>query len=293
VAIAAADRAAWIASHAEAIQKRYDERLERSYNLPRRYALSSILLRSDLPGADEAALRGRLEALKKQAEGGADFSELARAWSEDLTAANGGDLGVQAQAQLDPEVVKAVDAAGAGALTAIVKTQRGLELVKVREILPARVVPLEEVREAIATELIQEERAPALAENFLARLPAAWTGEAPPTELLEEAKLTVDSTGPWSLAQAEAGEIPQLGNVPGLLEAAKSAAPGAVIPGTWEVRGRKAVVRLASRQDPDAASWETFRPLVVGQLRMRARSAHVEQWKQSLVAGADVKRPAR
>jgi len=293
VEVGDAERGAWIASHGDAIQKRYEERLERSYNLPRRYALSTILLRSDLPGADEAALRARLEDLRKQIEGGADFAELARAWSEDLTAANAGDLGMQAQAQLDPEVVKAVDAAGAGALTTIVKTARGLELLKVREILPARVVPLEEVRESIATELLQEERAPALAEDFLGRLREAWTGEVPPPELLEEGKLSLETTGPWSLAQAEAGELPQLGNVPGLLEAAKSAPPGSLLPGTWDVRGRRAVVRLLEREDADPASWDTFRPLVMGQLRMRARTAHIEEWQQSLVAGAVVKRPAR
>ncbi len=293
VTVSDSERASWIAAHADAIQKRYDERLERSYNLPRRYALSTILLRSDLPGADEAALRKRLEDLKQQIEGGADFAELARTWSEDLTAANAGDLGVQAQAQLDAEVVKAVDAAGAGAVTAVVKSQRGLELLKVREILPARVVPLEEVRDAIATELIQEERAPALADAFLGRLREGWTSEAPPAELLDEGKLSLETTGPWSLAQAEAGELPQLGNVPGLLDAAKSAAPGSLLPGTWEVRGRRAIVRLVDRQEADPASWETFRPLVTGQLRMRARTAHVEQWQQSLVAGAVVKRPAR
>jgi parvulin-like peptidyl-prolyl isomerase len=62
----------------------------------------------------------RLEALKAQADGGADFATLARDNSESETAGRGGDLGWIAPAQLDEALTDAIFAAEIGSTTDVV-----------------------------------------------------------------------------------------------------------------------------------------------------------------------------
>ena len=299
IEVSAKDRKAYIAAHADAIKKRYDESFERTYNLPRRLALSTILLRTDLPGSDEAGVRAKLETIRAQAESGAPFADLARTWSEEEGATNGGERALQAVAQLEPELVAAADAAGEGKVTGIVKTPQGLVIALVRDVVEAEVVPLEAARDAIATQLIREERAPARVATFVEELRAEWTdAAAPPAAMLEGVKLAARSTGAFSLADlegsgptgAQPGEIPELGVVPGLLDAVKAAAPGTVIPGTWDVRGTATLVALTAHQTPDDSGWENEKRLVRAMQLRQARAAHAEQWVNSLVAQATVVR---
>lgn len=288
------DRDAWIAANGDALKKRYDELFERFYNLPKRYTLSTILLRTDIPGANEDDVKAKLAGIKKLADEGKDFAELARTWSEDLTASNGGDLGQQAQAQIDAEIVKVADAAGEGKVSDIVKTPRGFQIVLVRDITDAEVIPFEDARGELAVSMIKDERAPAAVADFVTKLREGWTaGAMPPDELLAPLGLTVETTGPWPLAAGEAGEIPRLGKVPGLLDAAKSAKAGDVLAGTWDVRGTTAVVALTARTDADDAQWQQQKELVRAMLLRQARAAHREQWLDALVAQATIERPGQ
>jgi peptidyl-prolyl cis-trans isomerase SurA len=58
----------------------------------------------------EAEARRKLVALKERLDNGADFAELARLNSNDLSAAKGGDLGWLYQGDTVPDFEKAMDA---------------------------------------------------------------------------------------------------------------------------------------------------------------------------------------
>jgi parvulin-like peptidyl-prolyl isomerase len=74
----------------------------------------------------------RLNALKSEIDGGADFAELARDNSESETAGAGGDLGWVAKGQLDPSLIDAIFAAELGKTTPVVTVENdGLYLFKV------------------------------------------------------------------------------------------------------------------------------------------------------------------
>ena len=76
------------------VEDAYKQRFERFYNLPKRFTTSTILLRTDLVGADKDKVALKLEALRAEAAGGADFATLARTLSKDTgSAEGGGDLG--------------------------------------------------------------------------------------------------------------------------------------------------------------------------------------------------------
>ncbi len=288
VTITDAERDAWASTHGDAIKARYDQDFERRYNLPKRYTLSSIVLRTDIPGVPEEDVKQRAEAVRATAAGGADFAELAKRWSEDLTAVAGGSLGTQAAAQLDAAIVTAVDAAGAGKITEVVRTSRGFQVLRVEAIEDAKVVSLDEARSDIATTLLRDERLPAAIETFQATFLAAWKERGSlPTDLLEARKLVVEDTGPFSPTD---GTIPKIGENPALQSLLAGAAAGDVFPVAFDVRGSKTLVGVSARSAADPATYADARTMVRARLSMQAWSAFEEAWVKDLVTRAEVVR---
>ncbi len=290
VVVTDADRDAFLLQNADRVKARYDEGFDRFYNLPKRYQLRTILLRTDLPGTDEAAVLARAEAVRAEAAAGADFAELAKRWSEDLSASNGGLLGLQAQDQVDPALVAAADTAGVGKVSAVVKTSRGLQILLVEQIDAAQVITLDEAKPEIATAMLKEERAPAVIDAFAARVIEAWKASgAPPVELLAEKRLAVDTTGAFSLADPE---VPRLGDSPDLRQQIETAPAGYVVPVPLKLKDTVFVVSVAERTEADPARFEDTRAMLEGRLVAQRRAAFLEQWRADVVARATIERNA-
>ncbi len=288
VTVSDADRDTFVTQNGDRIKKRYDEGFERFYNLKKRYQLRTILLRTDIPGADEEAVKARAEAVRAEAVAGADFEELAKRWSEDLTASNGGNLGLQAVDQLDPAVTTAADAAGVGKVSEVVKTTRGFQVLLVEKIEDAKVISLDEAKADIAVAMIKEERAPQAVAAFAAKLVEAWKAQgAPPAELLAEQGLSADSTGEFSLGDPE---VPRLGDSAELRQQIEKAPAGYVVPVPLQLKDNTFVVAVASRTDADPAKFEENRDRIEGRLRAQRRAAFLEQWTSDVVAQAKVER---
>src|SRR5213076_2046709 len=116
----------------------------------------------------EGAARAKIDAAMRDLKSGKDFAEVAKAQSEDqATKANGGDLGFIAKGQ--SPYGKTLEEAAAklkpGQVSEIFKDRSGFHVLKGEEERPARVQPLDEVRRQIAKELVQADKAKALAKQ--------------------------------------------------------------------------------------------------------------------------------
>ena len=111
-------------------------------------AYSAAPSRAALP---EAEARKKLEDLRKQIQGGADFAQLAQQYSEDLnTAGAGGDLGYINRQKVVPPIANAAYALAPGEVSDIIQSPYGLELIKVED---HRVKPLAEVRKNLEAQI--------------------------------------------------------------------------------------------------------------------------------------------
>lgn len=290
VVVSDADRDAFIAANGEKLKARYDAAFEREYNLPKTYTLRTLLLRTDLPGLDDAgkaATRARADELRAQAAGGADFAALARRWSEDLSATNGGASGPLAATQLDPALVAAADAAGVGGVSAVTETSRGLMIVRVEAISDAKVIAFEDAQKDLAVAMLREDRVGSVAREYAGRILAAWTDvAAPPHELTDPKLLPVTTTQPFSLTDPPTA--PPIERLPELAAALQTAKSGQVLPVPFESDGTFFLVAVADRSEPDESTYPQEKVMTRARLLYERKQAFVEDWLQGAKARATI-----
>ena len=97
---------------------------------PKRALVSSIAVKKS-ENPDDTAPKLKIERLKRELDGGADFAELAKAESEDPYATNGGEMGYVAPGQTIKEIDSVVFDLNDGEVSDIVETQIGYHLFKV------------------------------------------------------------------------------------------------------------------------------------------------------------------
>ena len=139
------------------VEDYYDSHFE-EFTHPEEIRLRHILLRTN-PDADPSQLEEKkkvLRGLKERIEQGEDFTQLAQAYSEDVSAKQGGDLGTVKKNQLVPEVESVAFSLKPGEVSDIVKSPYGVHLLKVEDYRASRVDPLEEVNDTIKEKLTKE-----------------------------------------------------------------------------------------------------------------------------------------
>lgn len=107
----------------------------------------------DASDADRQAARARADEVLAKARGGADFAALAKEFSQDSTAANGGDLGTFGRGVMTPPFEQATFALEPGQVSEVVETQFGFHIIKLEAKNPARTEPLEAARGSIVETL--------------------------------------------------------------------------------------------------------------------------------------------
>ena len=88
-----------------------------------------LIKTSDLTSDSEA--KNRLAEIKRRIDGGADFAEQAKLYSEDGSASQGGDLGWMSPGALVPEFEKAMNALKPGQISGLVQSDFGWHLIQV------------------------------------------------------------------------------------------------------------------------------------------------------------------
>src|SRR5262249_12457963 len=109
--------------------RQYFEQHKEEYTLPERVKAQHILFKTQGKSPEEIEkikekARGVLERAKK----GEDFDALAKQFSEDSTAAAGGDLGDFGRGQMVPEFERSAFSLGVGAISDLVQTQFGIHI---------------------------------------------------------------------------------------------------------------------------------------------------------------------
>jgi peptidyl-prolyl cis-trans isomerase C len=155
-----------------------DEELETYYRdnehrltLPEQVRVRHILLTWKPMGTtdDRAAIRKQMVPILEKARAGEDFAELAREYSDDSTASQGGDTGLFQRGQMVPAFESVAFALQPGEISEPVETPFGVHILRLEERQDARLLPLDEVREQLR-EHIREERMEAAVEQETGRL---------------------------------------------------------------------------------------------------------------------------
>ena len=264
-----AEISAFMADNAAAIQADYDRDKAARYDLPERVTLSVIRLNAT--DEDRDAMKARLEAVKAEADGGANFAALARRHSEHSTAPAGGDLGERRINTLVTAVRDAIADVPEGKVSAVVDEGDVVSLYKVVGRAAARTVPLSEVERDIAARLLSVQKAEAYA-NLLA---AGWRF-VPPTDLLAQTGAVVRPMPGVPPAQYPGG----IGQPPPqLVQAAAEAEVGTTLPpaGVATAEGKDwYIVRLVAKNDADPEMFERFRNEALASKRQVVWTAYTD-----------------
>jgi peptidyl-prolyl cis-trans isomerase D len=175
----------------------YDEHIAR-YRIKNRARVSRILFKTvGKTDAEVEEIRNKAEAVLKKAKAGAKFEDLAKQNSEDTTKDAGGDLGWIEQDQTVPEFEKAAFTLPKGSISDLVKTQYGIEIIKVVDRENARTQSFEEVRAQILP-LLSNEKADRVASKIADDMAAAVRqgGNQPIEEFAKKFGVAVAEAGP-------------------------------------------------------------------------------------------------
>ena len=129
----------------------YFDEHQADYAVKEQVRARHILLRlsPDATEENKAAVKEKAIGIRKRAIDGEDFAKLAVEFSEDSTAADGGDLGAFARGVMTPPFEEAAFALEPGGISDLVETQFGIHIIKLEEKIPARSKTLDEVRDEV------------------------------------------------------------------------------------------------------------------------------------------------
>ncbi len=143
------------------IQGYYDQHLP-EYQIPEKRGAKHILFKASPEDSAEvhAAQKSKATEILEQANGGEDFSALAKQHSEGPSGPDGGDLGLFSRGQMVKPFEDAVFSLQVGEVSEVVKTDFGYHIILLEEIQEAKIRSLEEVRAEIVSTLQMEQAKP-------------------------------------------------------------------------------------------------------------------------------------
>ncbi|MFQ5667153.1 MAG: SurA N-terminal domain-containing protein [Candidatus Binatia bacterium] len=208
------------------IQRYYDTHIP-DFTKPERVHARHILFKvaPDTSAALKAEVRSKAEAVLQKVKAGGDFAALAREYSDDPNAAQGGDLGWLAHGKTVQPFEEAAFALAPGATSDIVESPFGFHIIKVEAKEEAHSQPLDEVRDQVRAALTQEqakELARTQAEDDEAKVAAGKSLAA----VAQAAGLSVATPPPFARQETIAG----LDGNPDLMQAAFATSAGEVAP---------------------------------------------------------------
>ncbi len=142
----------------EAAREFYDDNPELFETPPQVRASHILVLTQDMDESEREEARARIDEIRSRIDEGEDFAELAREYSDDGTAADGGDLGYFSQGQMVPEFEEVAFDLDVGEISDIVETQFGYHIIHKTDESDAGVQEFEEALPQIEQFLGQQEQ---------------------------------------------------------------------------------------------------------------------------------------
>jgi peptidyl-prolyl cis-trans isomerase C len=135
----------------------YDENPE-YFTQPESIRASGILIKVDpkFEPAKKEEARKKLEDIQKRVQKGEDFAILAKDFSQDASAAQGGDLGIIPRGRMPKALDDAAFSLKPGEVSGVVETEMGFHLIKVQEKKPEKVIPFKDAEEKIRQHLADQ-----------------------------------------------------------------------------------------------------------------------------------------
>jgi peptidyl-prolyl cis-trans isomerase SurA len=136
------------------IRRHYQDNIKKYWSAPKPFVRHILFILDDLTTPEEEARKREVarEVLQEIAEG-EDFVELAKEFSEDNSARDGGEIGVVERGMLVAEFENAAFSLQAGETSDLVQTKYGIHIVKVDKIVGGETTPLAEVEAEIEKKL--------------------------------------------------------------------------------------------------------------------------------------------
>jgi peptidyl-prolyl cis-trans isomerase D len=135
------------------LQKLYDDN-RATYVLDERRRARHIVI--SVTGDDNAAALKKAEGIAAEARAGKDFAELAKKYSADATAAQGGDLGFVLKRDFQGPIGDALFSMKVGDVSAPVKSQFGYHILKLEQIQAGETKPFADVRAELDSQYRQD-----------------------------------------------------------------------------------------------------------------------------------------
>jgi peptidyl-prolyl cis-trans isomerase D len=187
----------------EEVEARYRANVA-SFSTPEQTRASHILF-STQDGADPDEARKEAEGVLARVLAGEDFAALAREYSDDLSAAAGGDLGFNARGAMVPPFDEVVWSLEPGQThDQLVETQFGFHIIRVEERQPAVTRTLEEVRADLENQ-IRTEKAAAEATRLSQELASQIKAPADLERIANERGLTLGDSGLFGRSEPLSG----------------------------------------------------------------------------------------
>jgi peptidyl-prolyl cis-trans isomerase D len=234
--------------------------------------------------AEVAEIRKKAEDVLSKAKHGGNFEDLAKKYSEDQKSkAKGGDIGWIVPGQTDPAFQQAAFGLAKGAVSDLIKTQLGFDIVKVLDRETAHIKGLEEVRDTIGPILL-DAKVNLEASDVAGRMAGAvrLSNRQPLDALAKQFKLELGETGPTGITEP----IGNLGDSPELHQALFQLRPGELsqplrVESGYVILTVKDVIpahqgTLVEVHDRVLANYQQEKSLELAQSRSQELSKHVQ-----------------
>ena len=140
--------------------RKYYRKNKKNFWIPEKMILSHIMFieESDLSGEERQLQKKKAEGILRRIQAGENFSELAKKYSDDVSAHSGGQLGVVSHGTMLAEFEKAAFDLKVGEVSNLVKTVNGFHIIKCDNIIPGYTKEFKLVKSEIKKILSSEKR---------------------------------------------------------------------------------------------------------------------------------------
>ncbi len=152
------------------IKKYYDAHQQDFWQAPKIHARHILfILGNELTEDQKEIKRQKAREALKRIRSGEDFIEIAKTFSEDVTAQSGGDLGVLEKGKMVSEFEEAVFSLKEGEVSDLIKTPYGLHIIRVDKIDSGNTLPLDKVQNEIVMKIRETKYSQAF-EDYISEL---------------------------------------------------------------------------------------------------------------------------